>query len=369
MPMITRSQLATMINQPDALGNEQQEVPPPEDQIRGGPQQSGMASQTSAIERLEAMMTGFGQLLGNIAGRMSVIEGNGTTASPPASVISVTTVPAPRVEQQQLRSAVVSFGQPAPLLRFNDDGKVHPVDFLRDVEVNLTRAEVPAHDWVRLAIQQMDGMPGDWGIAFSDSWDDWSSFKTAFLDMFWSEDRQERLLHELHHNFYTRQNQKTMTEFFISWMKRVKHLTTPMPMRMFLRQISHLFPANVENVLISARITTPEQMLSILRDIDEASIRRHERTVNETSSNSGVSRSYQATNAKGTTPNNAQWRDREGTGAKTSWRDRQPAQQRDTRPPRVNQLEITHGPENVIEESPVRDNEETDATNGSENAN
>ena len=47
--------------------------------------------------------------------------------------------------------------------------------------------------------------------------------------------------------------------------------------RTFLRRMSHVFPANVENVLLAARVNTAQEMLSILRNMDEALARRHER--------------------------------------------------------------------------------------------
>lgn len=167
--------------------------------------------------------------------------------------------------------------------RFRDDGHTHPMEFLASVERYLGETATPDHTWVREAITFLDGMPRDWGSAFEDSWTQWEGFRSAFTDMFWSEERQERVIDDLHNGSFNKRLHNSLTEFFVHWMQRVKHLSPPMSPRTFLRRITHLFPANVENVVLAARVSTAEEMLSLLRDLDDAATRRQERTLTSTS--------------------------------------------------------------------------------------
>jgi hypothetical protein len=83
----------------------------------------------------------------------------------------------------------------------------------------------------------------------------------------------------LHHDFYNKQVHGTMLAFFLSWMKKVKHLSPSISTQSFLRRVSHLFPANVENTLLAARLDTLEQTLKLLKNLDEAASRRKDRQV------------------------------------------------------------------------------------------
>jgi hypothetical protein len=166
-----------------------------------------------------------------------------------------------------------------PPLRFRDDNQVNPVEFLTSMERYFRAEAIPAANWIRITISQLEGMPYNWGTAFEDSWLEWGGFRTSFMKMFWSEARQDRIIDELHRSVYDRSVHHSMSEFFLYWVKRVKYLSPPMSTGTFLRRIKHLFPANVESAIIAARVETTEDMLFFLRELDDASARRQDRRV------------------------------------------------------------------------------------------
>lgn len=193
--------------------------------------------------------------------------------------------------------------------RFRDDGTVHPVDFL-DTVSRVVGSRAASIDY---AISLMDGMPHDWGKAFRYLWQEWAAFEASFLDMFWSEEVQERIIAELHHKQYIRADHGSMVSFFVSWMKKVQHLSPPLAPKTFLRRMSHLFPAHVENVLVAARVSTAPEMLAILKDLDVALEHRHGRSkVDAVRSHAGPSTSGAAPFQQG----------RDGTSRPLQWRER-----------------------------------------------
>lgn len=167
--------------------------------------------------------------------------------------------------------------RPTPPLRFRDDDQVNPMEFLNSMERYFRAAAIPADNWIRVTLAQLDGMPYNWGLAFEDLWLEWGGFRASFLKMFWSEARQDRIIDELHRSVYDRSVHNSMSELFVYWVKRVKYLSPPMSTRTFLRRITHLFPANVESAILASRLETTEDMLFFLREFDDASARRQER--------------------------------------------------------------------------------------------
>jgi hypothetical protein len=307
---------------------------------------------TQSINRLESVLADFGTILDTITSRLDTIE---------ASSSSQGSGSLPKQSTMQDQGHTSGYGQsvltqplstPPMLGRFNDDDRVglHPVEFLNSMEVYLKQTHVPVSDWIHFAISHMDGMPGDWGQVFEETWGSWESFKAAFLDLFWSENKQDSLVDELHKSIYNRQQHNSMAEFFVLWMKRIKYLSTPIPPRSFVRRMSHLFPSNVENVLVAARVSTLAEMLSILRDMDDAAARRQQRggdghVVGPRSQhhrNDGGTQNYHGTRSNAFPQQ--QWRD--VNGQNKQWRDR--SGNNENRP-RIHQLEMN--PDAAGEES------------------
>lgn len=170
---------------------------------------------------------------------------------------------------------------PQQVPRFGNDDVIHPVDFVDTMEHHLTAMDIKPEEWIRHAISNMTGMVHDWGKSFFHTWEDWSSFRHAFLDMFWSEDRQERLMEEMRTTIFVRARDKSLTSFFITWMAKTRHLTPPMSSRTFIRRMASLLPANVEMAIYSAKISSEQEMLTFLRDLDDAAARRQDRARSE----------------------------------------------------------------------------------------
>lgn len=191
--------------------------------------------------------------------------------------------PPTSVQQQgQVSSAPVmamacSHFPSSPIQKFRDDAATHPVDFLESMDYVFRRQNVPPQFWVRTAIENMEGAPRQWGMAFEKKWATYALFEKAFKDTYWSAQRQAKLKGALQNSSYNKQCDGTMAEFMISWMLKVKHLSPPMGEFEFVNSMTQVFPASVENLILAANIETEEALLTLITKLDSSQTRRHER--------------------------------------------------------------------------------------------
>jgi hypothetical protein len=266
----------------EGLGGQQSNVGQPIPSTSGTqePPQAVVGQMQSMLERFETVFGACQQRIDRLEAQMSKSQGGVSQAT--------TTTGNPATATPRNGIQAMSAGGPcagsvlynnALLPKFADDNTIHPVEFLARIEMYGEQQNMSECMQIALAVQNLEGVAGDWGAAFQGTWDGWAQFKASYLDMFWSEERQEEVKYQLHHDFYNKQVHGTMSAFFLSWMKRVKHLSPSISTQSFLRRVSHLFPANVENTLLAARLDTLEQTLKLLKNLDEAASRRKDRHV------------------------------------------------------------------------------------------
>ena len=168
--------------------------------------------------------------------------------------------------------------QTIPLARFADDEAIHPMAFIKTMEAYFCQQHIPPQQWIRLTLQQLDDMPRDWGSAFESSWSDWPSFRQSFVDLFWSEGRQDLIEYRLYNTYYDATIHHSMTDFAKYWMQQVEHFDSPMTCRRLIHRLRCMLPEHVEEAILVARIITMDEMLSLLGDLDAAAARRLGRT-------------------------------------------------------------------------------------------
>jgi hypothetical protein len=218
--------------------------------------------------------------LSSVLERLSVLEAGMTAQRPSTSAQSSGVLLGPIMHPAVQPAAAISAPMPwmAPVFpTFSDDGDVHPITFLEDFEHTCVQFGIPEVQWLSIALRQLQGHAKTWASAFRRSWSSWDVFSRGFQDMFWSHDRQDAVELTFARDFYDRMTHGTMTAFFLMWKNKLTFMSSRMSDETFLRRISHLYPANVEDTLLAANVKTAESMLSLLRGLDEAASRRRGR--------------------------------------------------------------------------------------------
>jgi hypothetical protein len=214
----------------------------------------------SVLSSIESQVATLQQLLSTVA------------SSPPATFRSASSdSSSPALANCYLHHPV------SPLPRFADNGQVHPVDFVTALEDYFSIHHVNPLSRVAIALTQLDGMPNAWGHAFHCTGSDWISFRQSFLSMFWAEVQQDRVIDNMYRSSYDRDTHGSMAAFALHWMAAVKHLSEPIRSHTFVRRLSRMLPSDIEETLLAARVTDEADMLSLLRQLDDAAERRRAR--------------------------------------------------------------------------------------------
>jgi hypothetical protein len=175
---------------------------------------------------------------------------------------------------------------PAMTLRcFADDGALHPMEFLKQIEKYTAAYNVPDAHQIDIAVDHLEGAPQDWATAFSDQWETWDEFRRAFVSRYWSLSRQDAIVAEFMNTVYSKGAHHSMTRFLLHWMGKLKFVTPPLDPARFLRQFIHSLPANIFNILVASNIRSTAELLQVLQRMDEGATRRGQRQASVNSDN------------------------------------------------------------------------------------
>lgn len=145
---------------------------------------------------------------------------------------------------------------------FDDNGSIHPVDFIRQVEQLIDSTNFPLA--ACFLADKFKGRAKTWADVFLSTFNEFDSFKTAFLEQFWGHSQQLKVKLLLESNVY---NEGSFVDYFLHFVGMGKHLQPSYEERMLISTISRHFPPHIASCLVGVR--TVRDALDRLRHADQ----------------------------------------------------------------------------------------------------
>lgn len=136
--------------------------------------------------------------------------------------------------------------QPRPI--FADSETSNPVRFLERFELYFKRTYLPEEDKISEVISCLSRQAWDWAEYHKGTWNHFNHFRAAFLDKFWSEDRQHEIRVQLLSRAYDPSRESTMAEYFMRQVNHLRTLTIPLAESLLLADLMLLFPEPVRGL-------------------------------------------------------------------------------------------------------------------------
>lgn len=148
---------------------------------------------------------------------------------------------------------------------FNDDGTLHPIDFVNQVEQEFRVLGMSFENFQYTLSEKFGNKARVWSQALLFSFRSFQDFKTAFVQHFWSETKQLDIKLELQATKYT-EREGSLVNHFMKYIAMARHIDPPYSESMLIATIARHYPPNVSSVLIGA--CNIEQALERLRQAD-----------------------------------------------------------------------------------------------------
>lgn len=127
-----------------------------------------------------------------------------------------------------------------------DNTVMHPIDFLEQLEQFFDINKIPFKDFKSITCDLFLNSAKLWVDACFLEVNDYQSFKTKFLEHFWSDQQQDEVLVAFR---TVRYEGGSLTEHFLYWVGRVRHIKPPLSLAYILRTIARHFEPKISCAL------------------------------------------------------------------------------------------------------------------------
>lgn len=150
-------------------------------------------------------------------------------------------------------------------IEFNPNGKLHPVEFIKQLKFLFRDAKVPGEFQVSLAISALKGSAKNWASRSRESFFDFQDFEYAFAEKYWGIKIQRETYEKLVYGKYSHMD-SSMAEYFVEKRMESSYLKPAWDDRNIRRYLINHFPVNVQRQLnLTGDLDEWEE---ILREID-----------------------------------------------------------------------------------------------------
>lgn len=124
----------------------------------------------------------------------------------------------------------------------------HPVKFLEEVEVYLSKLNVPLTKRLDIIREALVDEAREWANIFQISWETYEDFRNDFLHAFWSEEEQNKLRTSITTHRWNAAQRRTMESHFAHYVGRARLLTNPIPENLLVGELMKHFPATLQSL-------------------------------------------------------------------------------------------------------------------------
>lgn len=150
-----------------------------------------------------------------------------------------------------------------------DGCNIHPIIFLDDLEIYITRIRAQKND-LKVTMDCLTGEARSWARIFIANWKDFSDFRADFLDQFWGRDTQNKIRRKISNGKWDTNKSKTMLGHFISVYDEAKMLSVH-DERELINQIMDHFPQEVRRMWYKDGGGGAETAVRFLKSMDMGS--------------------------------------------------------------------------------------------------
>ncbi|KAK4881715.1 hypothetical protein RN001_005034 [Aquatica leii] len=182
-----------------------------------------------------------------------------------------------KVDQVPINTNIPIVVQPADEKPKFDPSKRsgHPVKFLRKLENYLKK--INEANKIDKAIECLEGDARIWAECYMQRWQNFEEFKEDFSRQFWSQDQQERIRASIYEpRIYNRRN-GNFSQHIWYWVDKTQHLEPPIPEKILVNALCKHFSYEIETALIAARVTSVEELLEVLKGLENRNDGRQHR--------------------------------------------------------------------------------------------
>lgn len=158
------------------------------------------------------------------------------------------------------------FGNFSNVPNFDDEGSIHPVDFIGQIQVFFQNNNLSFNNIKFNLAEKFQGRAKIWGNAFVTSFTDFNTFKNYFLDYFWDDTRQLNIKLKIESGIYER---GSYVEHFLNYMGLARHIHPPFSDRSLINLISRHYPPHISTILIG--VHTIAEAINRLKQADYVS--------------------------------------------------------------------------------------------------
>lgn len=144
---------------------------------------------------------------------------------------------------------------------FDNEGPLHPVDFLLQLETNFNIHNIPYDKFKYRCNDLFKNSAKLWANAILHKFKNYSEFKVAFLEHFWGPHQQHAVSTKIESDTYTEGS--SIVDFFTYHVGLAKHLQPPYSDDLLIATIARNLPPHVSTMLVGA--TDIKQALDRLR--------------------------------------------------------------------------------------------------------
>lgn len=154
----------------------------------------------------------------------------------------------------------------------NFDGniqKMHPMEFIEVLEKHFRNKTISELEKIEIVIEQLEGDVEIWAKSEPGRWITFDDFRRDFLNYYWSECTQKRILEGLFRPKAYNARYGSMQHHVWTWVNKTRYLTLSISRASLIDSLIKHFPNDVQNILMGARVETTEQLTRLLGGIEE----------------------------------------------------------------------------------------------------
>lgn len=152
--------------------------------------------------------------------------------------------------------------------RFADDSKaMHPVDFIRKLEEYLDTMQIRGRKQVTAAVSCLASSAHIWADSQSEEWGSFSEFKIKFLEKYWSQVVQEKILEDLRRTDQYNPANGSYADHVGYWKKQTKYLEPKLSEGSLTRSLIKHLPISLRELVIASGAETTERVVKVVTEL------------------------------------------------------------------------------------------------------
>lgn len=146
---------------------------------------------------------------------------------------------------------------------------LHPKEFVERLERHFKIRQVSEERKLDVAIEQLEGDVAIWANSTKRRWETMGDFQCEFLQRYWSEDIQHKVLVDLLRPRLYNSRFGSMTHHVWFWVKKTQYMEGTINQKVLIDALIKHFPHDVASFLISSKISTVEELVDQLEKLHD----------------------------------------------------------------------------------------------------